>query len=75
MEWIWVSWTEVDEPGACYKEWSKSKRERQILYINTYIYMESRKVVLMNLFAGKEWKNRRRQQTMDTVGEGDGGTN
>ena len=28
----------------------------------------------MNLFAGKEWKNRHRQQTMDTVGEGDSGT-
>ena len=32
-EWIWVSSTEVDEPRACYTEWSKSEREKQI-YIN-----------------------------------------
>ena len=30
-----VSWTEVDEPRACYTEWSKLERERQILCINT----------------------------------------
>ena len=36
-EWIWVSWTEVDEPRAFYTEWSKSKREKQIC-INTYIW-------------------------------------
>ena len=30
---IWVSSNEVDEPGAYYTEWSKSERERQILYI------------------------------------------
>ena len=27
-EWIWVSWTEVDEPRACYTEWNKSEREK-----------------------------------------------
>ena len=31
-----ISWTEVDEPGACYIEWSKS--EKQILYINAYTW-------------------------------------
>ena len=34
---IWVTWTEVDEPAACYVEWTKSERENQILYINVYI--------------------------------------
>ena len=34
--------------------------------------MESRKKVLMNLFAGKEWKCR---MDCDTVGEGESGTN
>ena len=29
-EWMWVSSNEVDEPRACYKEWSKSEREKQI---------------------------------------------
>ena len=37
-EWIWVSSSEVDEPRACYTEWSKSEREKQILYINAYIW-------------------------------------
>ena len=37
-EHIWVSSNEVDEPGAYYTEWSKSERERQILYINKNIY-------------------------------------
>ena len=27
------------------------------------IYMESRKMVLMNLFVGKQWRNRYREQT------------
>ena len=35
---IWVSPNEVDEPKACYTEWSKSEREKQIPYINTYIW-------------------------------------
>ena len=37
-ECIWVSSNEVDEPGAYYTELSKSERERQIQYINAYIY-------------------------------------
>ena len=43
-------------PRAYYTEWSKSEIEQQIWYINvhTYIYMKSRKMVLMNLFAGQE---------------------
>ena len=37
-EQIWVSCSEVDEPRASYTEWSKSEREKQISYINTYIW-------------------------------------
>ena len=37
-EHILVSSSEVDEPRAYYTERSKSERERQILYINTYIW-------------------------------------
>ena len=33
---IWVSANEVDKPRAYYTEWSKS--EKQISYINTYIW-------------------------------------
>ena len=31
------SFNEVDEPIACYTEWSKSEREKQIECINAYI--------------------------------------
>ena len=31
---IWVSSREVDAPRACYTEWIKSEREKQILHIN-----------------------------------------
>ena len=37
-ECIWVCSDEGDEPRAYYTEWSKSERERQILYINAYIW-------------------------------------
>ena len=37
-ECIWASPKEVDEPRAYYTEWSKSEREKQILYINTQIW-------------------------------------
>ena len=55
---IWVTWAEVDEPTACYVEWTKSQREKQILYIN--VYMESRKTALDNLFSGQEERHRQR---------------
>ena len=31
-EWIWVRSSEMDEPRACYTEWSKSEREKQYFY-------------------------------------------
>ena len=38
-EQIWVRSSEVDEPRDCYTEWScKSEREKQISYINIYIW-------------------------------------
>ena len=33
----------MDEPRACYTEWSESEREKQILYINAYIWNLERK--------------------------------
>ena len=35
---IWLSFNEVDKPRAYYTEWSKSEREKQIPYINAYIW-------------------------------------
>ena len=33
--------------------------------------MESREIVLMNLFTEKNWRHRRREWTVDIVGEGE----
>ena len=35
---IWASFSKVDEPRAYYREWSKSKREKQISDTNAYMY-------------------------------------
>ena len=60
----------MDKPRAYYTEWNKSEKEKQTLYTNTYIYMESRKMALMKLFAGQQWRHRHREQT---YGHGEGG--
>ena len=52
-EWIWVSCCEVDEPRPCYTEWSKSEREKQMLYINAHVW-SLEKMVYTNLFEGQE---------------------
>ena len=35
---IWVRWTDMDEPWAYYTEWRQSEGEKQIPYINAYIW-------------------------------------
>ena len=69
---IWVSCSEVDEPRACYTEWSKSG-ERQISYVKSYIW---------NLekwwWTSLQGSNRDltiENRLVDTVGEEKGGTN
>ena len=34
----WVICGDVDGPRVCHTEWSKSEREKQILYINAYMW-------------------------------------
>ena len=58
----WSDLAAAGEPRTCYTEWNKSERGRQMLYINTYMYMESRKMVLMNPFAEQKYRCRCRQQ-------------
>ena len=60
-EWIWGCCSQVDEPRTSTSAWSKSEREKQI-YIER-IYMGSRKMVLMNLVSGKQWRCRWRGWT------------
>ena len=37
-KWNWVICSEVDGPRVRHTEWSKSEREKQIPYANTYIW-------------------------------------
>ena len=39
----WVIWSEMDGPRVCHTEWSKSEREKQIPYANTYVWNLKRK--------------------------------
>ena len=34
----WVICSDVDEPRDCHTEWSKSEREKQVSYTNTYMW-------------------------------------
>ena len=49
-EWNCAICRDMDGPRNCHTK-EKNSEEKQISYINTYIYMESRKMVEMNLFA------------------------
>ena len=77
-EYIWCNSNEVNVPGAYCTEWSRSEKERQILYINTC--MESRKMVLMSLerwyyLQGSNGDAGIETRLVDIVGEGESGTN
>ena len=64
---IWVSSSEVDEPTACYTEWSKSEGEKQI-YINAYIW-NLEKWYWWIYFSDTE------NRLMDTTRQGESGKN
>ena len=71
-ECIWVSSNEVDEPRAYFTEWSKSERERQILYINAYIWnLEGRHQ--QSYLQGSKGDTDVTKRLLDSVGEGTGG--
>ena len=50
----WVICSELDGPTDCHTEWSKSEREKQIPYTNTYIWNLKKQIFLKNLGAGQE---------------------
>ena len=68
---MWVSSNEVDEPGAYYTEWSKSERERQILYINAYIWNLERPYQ-WSYIQGSKGDTDIKKRLLDSVGEGKG---
>ena len=62
----------MDEPTAYFTEWSKSERERQIPYINAYVWNLEKWYPWYYVQGDKEdtdGKNR----LLDSVGEGEGG--
>ena len=73
-EQIWVRSSEVDEPRAYYTEQSKSEREKQVLYINAYIWnLES--WYWWTCLQGSNADADTEKRLVDTVREGEGGTN
>ena len=48
----------LTKPRDYFAEWRKSEREKQIPHMNIDIYIDSRKIVLINLFAGHQWRER-----------------
>ena len=83
-EHIWVSSNEVDETGAYYTEWSGSKRESPIQYINAYIYIEicickyiyiykCGNIVTMTLYVRQQKRHRCKEQTVGFFGRTEDG--
>ena len=69
---IWVSSNELDEPGAYYTKWSKSERERQVLYINAYILsLESQ--YQWSYMQGSKGDIDVKNRLLDSMREGEGG--
>ena len=50
----WVICSEVDGPRVHHTEWSKSEREKQTLYANTYTWSLKKEKFLKNLGTGPE---------------------
>ena len=71
-ECISVGPNEVDEPRAYYTEWSKSEREREISYINAYIW-DLEGWYWWNYPQGSSGDENTENRLWDTVGEGEGG--
>ena len=73
-EWNRVVCSDVDGPGVCHTEWCKSEREKQILYINAYIW-NLEKWYWWTYLQGSSGDADIENRLADTVGEEEGGTN
>ena len=66
-EWNSVICTDVDGPRDCHTEWSKTEREKEILYINAYMWNQEKR----NRWTGLQGRNRDTDvdnKRMDTKG-------
>jgi len=71
-EHIWGYSNEVDEPRACYAEWSQ--KEENKYHILMHMYMESTKMVLMTYLQGRNGDTDIENRLVVKVGEGEDGT-
>ena len=65
-EYIWISSNEVDETGAYYTEWKKSKKNTHI--VHWHIYMEFRKMVMITLYVRQQKRHRYIEQSFGLCG-------
>ena len=65
---IWVISSELDEARAWYTEWNKSEREKQISYINTYMW-NLEKQYWWTYLQGKIRVSDMDKRIMDTAGK------
>ena len=73
-KWNWVICRDVDGPRICHTEWSKSEREKQILYINAYIW-NLEKWYRWTYLQGRNRNADIENGCVDTGEEGEGGMN
>ena len=64
----WVICRDVDGPRDCHTEWSKSERENQISYINTYMW-DLEKWYSWTDLQGRSRDTHVENKRMDTKGE------
>ena len=63
----WVICWDVDGSTDCHTEWRKSEREKQILYINAYMW-NLEKWYRWTGFQGRRWDTDVENKCMDTKG-------
>ena len=63
----WVICRDVDESRDCHTEWSKSEREKQISYINTYMW-NLEKWYRWTSLQGRNWDTYVENKREDTKG-------
>ena len=66
-EWDWVICRDVDGSRDCHTEWSKTEREKQISYINAYMWNLEKWYIWTGL-QGRNWDTDVENKRMDTKG-------
>ena len=68
-----VNCSEVNEPGVYHTEWSKSERNKQISYINAYIWNLEKQYWWTFFLLGRNGDTNADNGLLDTEGKGEGG--